>query len=605
MKMKKISSKTLLILLAMSLALTSCMFKDDVGDELTAGTIVGETEVHLGKPDNINYKQQITKDGLEKAMQVFNKNRILGQLLSAQYSLRGGKNGDMPGPHAYQYQFSLQTDNYAGYLCLPQDFGGRMQSTYYDSEDFNGGVLGSFIQVKNAIVPILNHPQIDSIPEIKAIALLIYNYSAQEVTDVYGALPYSDYKNNVQASPFKYNSADFIYKTIINNVDTIVACLKNYESRPEWYKKNLQDILQQNDHISNLSNNDILSWVKFANSLKLRMAMHIVKVEPNLAKKWAEEAIQGGVIETVEDQFLLSQEITGRAHPLVDISVLWNDTRLNASFETILKSYDHPFLNFVFSKNSHDLVNKKDQTKFLPAETKIVGIRTGIRMLTGQSYDVNFRTAYSRIKPNSMENMPLYIMKLSEVLFLRAEGALRGWNMGGTAESFYTQGVTNAFKQTGLTSVDEDWNSVSFEAIYNDYLPTYLNLDKPKDFKYQDPYNERYDLPSLTKIGVKWSEGDSPETKLEKIITQKYIATFPYSYEAWTDIRRTGYPRIFPVLHDDGDGTIETGDIIRRIPFPGNDAATLNDIATTGIEALGGQDAQGTRIWWDVPRANF
>lgn len=603
--MKKITSKLSLIVVAIALLFSSCMFKDDVGAELTGGTIVGETEVFLGKPDNINYHTKITKKGMEDALQVFEKNRILGQLLSAQYGLRGGKNGDMPGPHAYQYQFNLQTDNYAGYLCLPQDFGGRMQSTYYDSEDFNGGALGSFMQVKNAIVPILNHPQIDSIPEIKSIALLIYNYSAQEVTDVYGALPYVDYKNNVQASPFEYNSAELIYKTIVNNIDTIVACLNHFQQRPEWYKGNVLEILQQNDHISNLSTNDIGSWVKFANSLKLRMAMYIAKVEPELARKWAEEAVASGVIETIDEQFLLSQEVTGRAHPLVDISVLWNDTRLNASFETMLKAYEHPFLNFIFSKNSHDLVNKKDPKKFLPKETKIVGIRSGIRMMPGQSYDVNFRTAYSRIKPNSMENMPLYIMKLSEVQFLRAEGALRGWNMGGTAEEFYTQGIKNAFKQAGLTSVDEDWNTFSFEEIYDKYLSSYLNLENPKKVVYEDPYNERYNLQGLTTVGVKWNESDELETKLEKIITQKYIASFPYSYGAWTDIRRTGYPKIFPVLHDDGDGTIATGDIIRRVPFPGADAATLNDIATTGLDALGGQDAQGTHIWWDVVRPNF
>lgn len=63
---------------------------------------------------------------------------------------------------------------------MPQDFGGRMQSTYYNSQDFNGGAMGSFMEMKNFIVPNVNHPQIDSIPEIKAISLLIYDISAQE-----------------------------------------------------------------------------------------------------------------------------------------------------------------------------------------------------------------------------------------------------------------------------------------------------------------------------------------------------------------------------------------------------------------------------------------
>lgn len=95
--------------------------------------------------------------------------------------------------------------------------------------------------------------------------------------------------------------------------------------------------------------------------------------------------------------------------------------------------------------------------------------------------------------------------------------------------------------------------------------------------------------------------------QIGKIITQKYIAGFPYSYEAWNDLRRTGYPKIFPVLNvEDGDGSLVQGDLIRKIPLPGRDtSAGLSDIQTSGIEALGGTDTQGTRVWWDVEGSNF
>ena len=138
------------IALLSAIVLTSCLFREDfVGSEFTVGTIEGETAVHLGKADNIDYRREITEAGLNSALETMDKTKLLGQMLSAQYSLRGGKNGTTPGPHAYQYQYSLQIDNYAGYLCLPQDFGGRMRSTYYNSQDFNGGAMGSFMQVKN------------------------------------------------------------------------------------------------------------------------------------------------------------------------------------------------------------------------------------------------------------------------------------------------------------------------------------------------------------------------------------------------------------------------------------------------------------------------
>ena len=595
------------IALLSAIVLTSCLFREDfVGSEFTVGTIEGETAVHLGKADNIDYRREITEAGLNSALETMDKTKLLGQMLSAQYSLRGGKNGTTPGPHAYQYQYSLQIDNYAGYLCLPQDFGGRMRSTYYNSQDFNGGAMGSFMQVKNFIVPVLNHPQIDSIPEIKAVSLLMYNIAAQEVADISGPFPYINYKENRQDYPFVYNPLDTIYATIVNNIDTVVACLQNFPNRPLWYQNKIDELLNQYDKVSPETGDKIEHWIRFANTLKLRMAMNVVKVEPDLAKKWAEQAVQSGIIESSAQQFLLSPQVLGFSHPLIEISNSWNDTRLNASFETILKAYNHPLLGFMFTKNSDPIINKDNPSKIYPAESGYVGLRSGIRMLSGQAYNVNFRTAYSRISDAILE-MPLYLIKLSEVQFLRAEGALRGWNMGGSAENFYNLAIENAYDDTELKIFDENWEPVYFDqTIYRPALSEYMKTETARDIEYVDPYSDEYTIKSKTKVGVKWNNTDDNETKLEKIITQKYIAGFPNSFIAWGDLRRTGYPKIFPVVYDDGDGSIPAGEIIRRIPFSGTtQEATRNDITNTGLKALGGDDKQGTRLWWDVQGANF
>ena len=193
---------------------------------------------------------------------------------------------------------------------------------------------------------------------------------------------------------------------------------------------------------------------------------------------------------------------------------------------------------------------------------------------------------------------PIYVMKWAEVDFLRAEGALRGWNMGGTAEFFYNRGIENADL--------EDPMITGGYGFYQQGLQDYMAQESATEFTYKDPLGSTPDMPSVTKIGVKWNEADSREIKLEKIITQKYIAIFPFSYEAWTDLRRTGYPRLFPVLNpQDGDGSLNDGDLIRRMPFPGYDDASLLDIQTTGLKALGGSDQQGTRLWWDIDAPNF
>ena len=148
---------------------------------------------------------------------------------------------------------------------------------------------------------------------------------------------------------------------------------------------------------------------------------------------------------------------------------------------------------------------------------------------------------------------------------------------------------------------------------YTSALPEYMAQTEATPYIYQDPMGNVVDpktgnsyLESVTKIGVAWNEGDSQETKLEKIITQKYIALFPNSWEAWGDMRRTGYPKVFPVMNaDEGDGTLKYGDLIRRAPFPNTDDASVRDIDRTGLEALGGEDYQSTRLWWDVEGPNF
>ena len=578
-------------------SLHSCLDFDMPTDTFTGGQTDLDPVVYRGKADSIDYRKVISEQGFNDAMS--DLQQYFAQMKTAQYYLRGGKDGQTPGPHQYQYVYNITVDNYAGYLVVPHNFatglGGSLKSTYAYNQDYCDGPYGAFLSIKNNIANMINHPTIDSIPELKAIGLLIFDYSAQEMVDLYGSIPYVDHKSNKESNPFTFNKMADIYASIVDNLDTINACLKHFDSRPDWYKAGVQSILGQYDVMT--QDKSVASWCRLANSLKLRMAMHTVKVQPSVAQKWAEEAVQAGVVETTAQELLLDPMMMGYTNPLFEIANNWGDTRLNASFESLLASLKHPYLEYVFDKNSNIVVNSSDPNDIMQANTRIMGLRAGIRMIQGQAYKHNFRIAYSSIKNNGeMANAPLYLMKVSEVEFLRAEGALRGWNMGGSAQQFYEQGIRNAQVEHRLMST-----------YYPNAVDEYMSLEAPVAYKYVDQYDHSYDAESVTTIGVKWNEGDSQETKLEKIITQKYIAAFPYSYESWNDMRRTGYPKQFEVLNvEDGDGSLVQGDIIRKIPLPGRDTSVgMSDITASGIDALGGSDTQGTRVWWDVAGSNF
>ena len=92
--------------------------------------------------------------------------------------------------------------------------------------------------------------------------------------------------------------------------------------------------------------------------------------------------------------------------------------------------------------------------------------------------------------------------------------------------------------------------------------------------------------------------GGSEEEQLEQIITQKWIALYPDSREAWAEKRRTGYPVVYPRLNTDNT-SIPVDIIPRRVTFI--DAEFTNNEAgvTEALGKLGGPDNGATRLWWD------
>ena len=560
--------------------------------------------VNNNKADKIDYTKEITEAQYTAA---YNALKVeIGQALSGLYGLRGGKKGEMPGAHAYQYQFCLGPDNYVQYSCVPHSdfpYGGfTLRSTYDLCKGSISGPKGGYDFVRQGVVPILNDDNINNIPELKAAYLLFYDYAAIENVDLFGPVPYTDFKNNVDKSPFNYQDMLTVYYTVEANIRDIVACFKNFSNRPDWYKKKLNGVFNGQLPFfknANYQKQGMDALARFANSLKLRMAIHIASVEPETAKKWAEEAVQSGVIESVDGEAALFTSTLGFAHPLIQVSE-WGDSRMGASFESLLMSLDHPYSKYLFMQNS-DPITKTGTQGSAPAmtqpDTRIIGMRDGTVPGVGQAVGANPYIAFSKLDNTYLGEMmpPCYLMKLSEVQFLRAEGALRGWNMGGTAQEFYEDGIRNAYLE------DREFDGVK----YADYVDDYMNLAKAKDYTYVDPTGNTPDMPSVTKIGVKWDESLDRETKLEMIITQKYIASFPYSFEPFVDLRRTGYPKLFPVLNvADGDGSLKQGDQMRRIPWASDDPQTIKDINATAIPALGGPDQMATRLWWDTGK-NF
>lgn len=99
----------------------------------------------------------------------------------------------------------------------------------------------------------------------------------------------------------------------------------------------------------------------------------------------------------------------------------------------------------------------------------------------------------------------------------------------------------------------------------DEYLANAVAVPEP----FIDPVNPaKCNYTPKTKITIAWNEGASTEEKLERIITQKWIANFPLGFEGWADYRRTGYPEVFPSVSNLSNGVIDTNRQLRRLPFP-------------------------------------
>ena len=119
---------------------------------------------------------------------------------------------------------------------------------------------------------------------------------------------------------------------------------------------------------------------------------------------------------------------------------------------------------------------------------------------------------------------PYLWMNAAEVTFLRAEGALRGWNMGGDAQALYEKAIALSFEERGgATGADQYVKDATKKPI------DYVNPMDGADIKYSHP--------AVSTITIAWEPGaEYFERNLERIITQKWIAIFPLGLEAGRNI---------------------------------------------------------------------
>src|SRR5690606_33684319 len=391
---------------------------------------------------------------------------------------------------------------------------------------------------------------------------ILHSFGAMVLTDSYGDIPYTAAGKGFiegEVTP-AYDSQESIYLDILNELEQAVSGLSG------------QNRIETGDIFYN---GDVEKWKKLGNSLMLRAAMRHTKVNPDRAREWAIKAIQGGVMESNDDNWVIFHDFNyANAVGNTLNATEANNYYLAAPFEQYLSEMDDPRLGsiavrFIGAQNGPDQNNALAGN---PPAHVTVSRNPEDQMGFPMGYDnasiaevVNQRGLssfyeFSQVDRTRMarRDAPVYLVSYSQTLLLIAEAALRGWVTGDVAQ-LYGDAITANMEQMADYGPDT--------AIPASAIDAYLKAH-PLDMDHA----------------------------MEAINTQYWVSSFLNGPEAFANFRRSGYPDLEPNPYPGGE---INGDFIRRLSYPDSEFSVNNDNVQQAV-ARQGPDNLDTRVWWDV-----
>jgi len=380
---------------------------------------------------------------------------------------------------------SLLMQQYSG-----QSSGANNQTQDYEKyliqgSDENNAWATMYATILNDAENIITNASATGSPHYSGVAKILKAYAYQLSVDVWGDIPFTEAQQLTQNTQPKYDTGTAIYTALIGLLD--------------------QGIAEVNATVSNKSpgaNSTIYpgtfattknNWIKFANTLKLRLFLHYSEVDPGFAKAQIDQLINSAVpfIASNADNFQMAFLDQAASQNPID------------QFETARAGYLVANDRLVGIMNAKNDPRRASYFTQFPAGS---GLYKG--SIGGAAPSQNYSKLHAYLRGYNgtryTGDAPIRMLTFAEYNFIRAEAALR-FGSPGVAQTFYTAGITASMTDAGVTAAN---------------ISTYLTA-------------------SGTLAGT-------PAQQLEQIITEKYVASYGVAVEPWTDWRRTGYPVITP-----------------------------------------------------------
>ena len=362
-----------------------------------------------------------------------------------------------------------------------------------------------------------------------AVAEVLEIFTWATLVETFGNIPYSEALNFSDVQP-KYDDQAAIYADLIARLDVVVGQFDSSSSTG----------LGTNDLINGGST---AQWVKFANAMKLRMALVIADVDPVKSKALAESTVGKLPASNADVIDLTFNGTFPNTNPLYEDLVRSARTDFTGTsfFINQLKGTAGPAAGVV-DPRLNDYFNAATSTT-LPANTYQGGAYGSGNSKTTTSLPGNRLRA---------QTFPGVLVSYAQVELMLAEAAARGYAVGGTAESHYNAGVTASILEWGGTSTEAAAYLAQPTVAYSTAAGTYR----------------------------------------EKIGYQKWVALYNQPVEAWTEWRRLDYPTLT------APATAFSG-IPVRLTYPVAEQNINGVNYTEAASAIGG-DVVETRLFWDV-----
>ncbi len=355
-----------------------------------------------------------------------------------------------------------------------------------------------------------------------ALARILKAYRFLTMTDQWGDMPVSEALQGI-VKP-KYDTQQEIYNLLFKELKEAIAQFDG-GAVPKG------DIV----HSGNLTR-----WRKFANTLRMVMALRLSKVDPTTGKTQFLDALasSGGVIEANEDNTSITYPGGTYKNPWFNLYDGRKDYAVSDVFANIMTTNADPRISVMAQTNS---------------KGEVVPFPYGLTRDDAITY-ANGHSDYSFILASSLRqaNSTSYVLTASHAYLARAEAAQLGWTTE-NAKDMYSKGIEMSWKQWGVFD----------QAKFNTFIASgTVSLDT------------------------------NPLTKIQ---LQRYVAFYPNGLMGWSEWRRTGVPALTPT----SKATNASKLIPRRFVYGANEATLNGDNFKAAVGRLTGGDTQDSKVWWD------